>query len=228
MSIYRNSKFFANGSILVIFFYIILGIFLYFISGGYIIANSLFDVISGLDSSQLLYAPIIFGLAGMGKAALNFRKEREFAWERGKQIAILIFAGSGILLLGLFLLILKEWVENEFLIYLGCISLILSNIAYAIGFFFLQKQLASLYLKRVIVKYPKYYISIGFGVQSLAYTLFFISWLISNKAVATIINIVGIGITAVTIILLCIGFIPINIAFRAYPHLVENEEIRPG
>ena len=228
MSLYRNSKFFASGSILVVFFYVILGILLYFMSGAIIISFGLFDVLNGLDASQLLYAPIIIGLAGMGKAALNFRNEREFAWERGKQIAIFIFVGSGILLLGLFLLILKEWVNTDILIYLGGICLILSSIAYAIGFFFLQKQLASLYLKRVIVKYPKYYLSIGFGAQSLAFTLFFISWLISNEAVTEIINIVGIGITAITIILLSIGFIPINIAFRAYPHLVENEEMRPG
>lgn len=228
MSIYRNSKFFASGSILVAFFYVILGILLYFISGGYIIANGLFDVISGWDASQILYAPIIIGLAGMGKAALNFRNEKEFAWERGKQIAVFILAGSGILLLGLLLLILKEWVITDILIYVGGICLILSNIAYSIGFLFLQKQLAALYLKRVIVKYPKYFLSIGFGVQSLAYILFFISSFISIESVAVTINIVGIGITAVAIVLLCIGFIPINIAFRAYPHLVENEEMRPG
>ncbi len=228
MSLHRNSKFFASGSILVVFFYVILGILLYFMSGGYIIANGLFDVLYGLDASQILYAPIIIGLAGIGKAALNFRNESEFAWERGKQIAIFIFVGSGILLLGLFLLILIEWIVTDILIYLGGICLILSSIAYTIGFFFLQKQLASLYLKRVIVKYPKHFLSIGFGVQSLSFTLFFISWLISNEAVAVIINIIGIGITAVAIILLSIGFIPINIAFRAYPHLVENEEMRPG
>ena len=228
MSIYRNSKFFASGSILVAFFYVILGILLYFISGGYIIAIGLFDVIGGWDASQILYAPIIIGLAGMGKAALNFSNESEFTWERGKQIAIFIFAGSGILLLGLLLLILTEWVITDILIYLSGTFLILSNIVYAIGFFFLQKQLAALYLKRVIVKYPKYFLSIGFGVQSLAYILFFISSFISIESVSVTMNIVGIGITAVAIILLCIGFIPINIAFRAYPHLVENEEMRPG
>ena len=132
------------------------------------------------------------------------------------------------MLLGLLLFILKEWVDSDILIYLGGISLILSSIAFAIGFFFLQKQMAHLYLKRVIVKYPKYYLSIGFGVQALAYLLFFISSFISNQTAVETINIVGIGITAVVIILLIMGFIPINIAFRAYPHLVENEEMRPG
>ncbi|MCK5141150.1 MAG: hypothetical protein KAQ70_03070 [Candidatus Heimdallarchaeota archaeon] len=228
MSIYRNSKFFASGSILVAFFYVILGILLYFISGGYIIAIGLFDVIGGWDASQILYAPIIIGLAGMGKAALNFSNESEFTWERGKQIAIFIFAGSGILLLGLLLLILTEWVITDILIYLSGTFLILSNIVYAIGFFFLQKQLAALYLKRVIVRYPKYFISIGFGVQAISYTLFFINWFISNEIVTATIEIAGIVLAVISILLLIVGFIPINIAFRAYPHLVENEEIRPG
>ncbi len=228
MSLERNSKFFTSGSILVIFFYVILGILLYFVSGAIVIVDGLSEVLSGLDASQILFVPIIIGLAGMGRAALNFSKEGEFEWERGKHIAISILAGSGILLLGLFLFILKEWVDSDILIYLGGIGLILSSIAFAIGFFFLQKQLAYLYLKRVIVKYPKYYLPIGFGVQALAYILFFISSFISSEAVVETINIVGIGITAVVIILLIIGFIPLNIAFRAYPHLVENEEMRPG
>lgn len=228
MSLERNSKFFTSGSILVVFFYVILGILLYFISGAIVITFGLFGVLNGLDASHILYAPIIIGLAGMGKAAQNFRNEKEFAWERGKQIAIFILAGSGILLLGLFLLILTEWIIIDILIYLGGIFLILSSIAFTIGFFFLQKQLATLYLKRVIVKYPKYYLTIGFGVQSLAYILFFISSFITIESVAQTINIVGIGLIAVVIILLGMGFIRINIAFRAYPHLVENEEMRPG
>ena len=219
MSIFRNSKYYTSGSILVIFFYILLGIF----TSGLALA-----VFGGWDPSQLLYAPILMGLVGMGKAALNFSKESEFAWERGKLISTFISVGSVILLLGLLLLILTTWIDTEILVYLGDIGLILSCIVYAIGFFFLQKQLASLYLKRVIVKYPKYYISIGFGVQSLSYTLFFINWFISNETVTATIVIAGIVLAVISILFLIVGFISINIAFRAYPHLVENEEIRPG
>ncbi len=219
LTIYRSSKFYTSGSILVIFFYILLGIF----TSGLALA-----VFGGWDPLQILYAPILIGLVGMGKAALNFSEESEFAWERGKLIAVLIFVGSGILLLGLLLLISATWIDTEVLVYLGDIGLILSCIVYAIGFFFLQKQLASLYLKRVIAKYPKYFISIGFGVQSLSYTLFFINWFISNETITATIVIAGIVLAIISILFLIIGFIPINIAFRAYPHLVENEEIRPG
>ncbi len=219
MSIYRNSKLYTSGSILVIFFYILLAIF----TSGLALA-----VFGGWDPSQILYAPILIGLVGMGKAALNFSKESEFAWERGKLIAILIFIGSGILLLGLLLLIFTTWNDIEVLVYLGDIGLILSCIVYAIGFFFLQKQLAALYLKRVIVKYPNYFISIGFGVQSLAYTLLFINWFVSNETATATIVIAGIVLAVISIIFLIVGFIPVNIAFRAYPYLVENEEIRPG
>lgn len=219
MSIHRNSKLFTSGSILVIFFYILLGIFTYGLA---------FSVFGGWDPSQILYLPIFFGLIGMGSAALKFSKESEFAWERGKWIAVFIFMGSGVLLLGLLLLIITTWINSEILVYLGDMGLILSCIVYAIGFFFLQREMASLYLKRVIVKYPKFFISIGFGVQSLSYTLFFINWFISNETVTATIEIVGIVFAAISIILLSIGFIQVSMAFRAYPHLVENEEMRPG
>ncbi|MHA1552386.1 MAG: hypothetical protein ACTSQC_10640 [Candidatus Heimdallarchaeaceae archaeon] len=151
-------------------------------------------VFGGWDPSQILYAPILIGLAGMGKAALNFSEESEFEWERGKLIAAFIFVGSGILLLGLLLLILTTWIDTEVLVYLGDIGLILS----------------------------------GFGVQSLSYTLFFINWFISNETVTATMVIAGIVLAIISILFLIVGFIPINIAFRAYPHLVENEEIRPG
>ncbi len=108
MSLYRNAKFFTSGSILVIFFYIILGIFSY---------GFTFSVVGKWDPIQILYAPIILGLAGMGKAALNLSKEKEFAWEHGKQIALFIFVGSGLLLLGLLLLIITTWIESEILVY---------------------------------------------------------------------------------------------------------------
>ena len=228
MSLYRNSKFFSSGSVLVSFIFLVLGI----ASIGLTHISSVSLAYSETNvywvPSQMLYAVIIIGLAGMGKAALNFSEESEFTWERGKQIAIFIFMGSGILLLGMLLSILRTWIDSDILLYLGDIGLIISCIAYAIGFFFFQRQLASLYLKRVIVKYPKYFISIGFGVQALAYTLFSTHWFISSESVIAIIQFIGIVIAAISILLLIVGFIPTNIAFRAYPHLVEDEEIRPG
>ncbi|MBY8999764.1 MAG: hypothetical protein KGD64_02515 [Candidatus Heimdallarchaeota archaeon] len=219
MSLYRGSKLFSNGSLLLIFFYILLGIFTYGLS---------FSVFGGWDPSFILYVPIIIGIAGMGTASLNFSKEKEFTWERGKQVALFIFLGSGILFLSILLLILVEWVDYDVIVYIGDVGLILSCIAYAVGFFFLQRQLAFLYLKRVIVRYPKYYATIGFGVQAFAYAVFFINWFFTENAIITAtLVIIGIVFAAISIILIAMGFIQINIAFRAYPHLVENEELRP-
>jgi hypothetical protein len=44
--------------------------------------------------------------------------------------------------------------------------------------------------------------------------------------VQTILDAIGIGIAVVSLIFLLVGFIPINISFRTYPHLIEDEELR--
>lgn len=218
MSIHRGAKFYTSGSLLVMFFYVLLAVFTIGLS---------FAVVGGLDVTQLLYVPILIGISGMGVGALIFSREEEFQWKEGKKIAWFIFIGSGLLVIAHLFFIIAGIVDNITLVYPGDVCLILSTLSYSISFYFLQRQMAFLYLKKVIIKYPNYYVFIGFIVQAIAYLIFSINWFIQDEVAVATLEIIGIVFAGISILLLVIGFIPINIAFRAYPHLVEDENLRP-
>ncbi len=220
---HQSSKFIANSGLLILFFYILLAIFTFGL-----IQTSL----PGLNVSQLMYIPIIAGFLSIGWAAYNFSFDNIEKWEKGKIIFILILISSFSLILAQVFLIIAgsdtEGLPNYFsLYYFGISLMIISSLLFGVSFFFLRHQLKKLYFKKIIIRYPGFYLIAGFGFQTIAYSLFLISFVVNITDVQGIIDIIGVSIVAASLLLFALGFIQLNISFRAYPHLVEDESIRP-
>jgi len=217
----QSAKFISSGSLMILFFYVFLGIFSYGLRN---------TTIPGIYVFQLLYIPIIIAFAGIGFASHNLRFDSEEPWERGKTIALLLVTSLTILTLAQLSLITAGMDDGGNIIrpsffYIGDVLMIMSCLAFTLSFFFLRKQLLTLYFKKIVVKYPNYLPIIAFTIQTFSYCLFFYASFTSGD-IQTIIDIVGIVIAAISILLLIGGLIPINISFRAYSHLVEDESLR--
>ncbi len=135
-----------------------------------------------------------------------------------------MIVGAFLLLSGQIMFNIQEFGEILPLEYLGIILMILHCFVIATAFYFLYNQLKEFYIDGFIIKNPNYMISIAYLIQMTGYIFFLIGWFIPQNS-AGIINIIGIAISAVSIILIIAGAIPLNISFRAYPYLVENESL---
>jgi len=217
------SKFFTSGTMMVFIFYIILAIF----SVG--LRNT---SLPGITAIQLLFLPIIIGIVGIGWGAYNFTYDEKEPWKNGKEIFFLVLIGVALLILGQIALIIAGYDEtlemairpSYFIV--GNSLMILSCIVLAVGFFFLRKQLLELYFKKIFIKNPNLFIVFSYIVQVVAYSLFFTAYFTTQGNTQAILDGIGIGLVGIALIFLLVGFIPINISFRTYPHLVEDEKLR--
>lgn len=216
----QSAKFISSGCLMVPAFYVFLAIFSF----------GLRDTsISGLSAVQILYVPLIIAFIGIGFASYNLSFDSDEPWEKGKKIAILIVISIILLLLAQISLIVAG-VEEDIIIrpvffYIGDILMIISSLSFGLSFFFFRRQLLTLYFKKIIVKYPNFLPTLSFALQALAYCLFFGASFIQGD-VQLGIDIAGIVIAAISVLLLIGGLIPINISFRAYSHLVDDESLR--
>ena len=103
--------------------------------------------------------------------------------------------------------------------------MIVSSLSFSLSFFLFRRQLLTLYFKKIIVKYPNFFPTLSFALQAVAYCLFLGASFIQGD-VQLGIDIAGIVIAAISILLLIGGLIPVNISFRAYSHLVDDESLR--
>ncbi len=219
----QNSKIVANSGLLIVFFYVILGI----LSFGFLKIS-----LPGMKVEQLLIIPIIAGILGFARAAQIFSVDELISWEKGKTIFYSLVISSAILVLSQVFLI-TAGVDSEglpirlSLYYIGSITLILSACSFAVSFFFVRQQLSILYFKKVVIRHPGIYLIAGYIFQVITHCIFFASFFVTNPDIQGITDIVGMATAAASILLLIIGFIQINISFRAYAHLVEDESIRP-
>jgi len=218
----QNSKIIANSSLLIIFFYVFLAV----LSFGFLNTS-----LPGLKVAQLLFIPIIAGILGFARAAYNFSFDEIISWEKGKTIYYSLIISSAILVLSQVFLITAGSDEglpiHLPLYYIGIISLILSSCSFTISFFFVRKQLSILYFKKVVIRHPGIYLLTGYIFQIIAYCIYFVSFFFNNQSIQGIMDIIGVSVVAASLLMLAIGFFQINISFRAYPHLVEDESIRP-
>ena len=186
----------------------------------------------GLTAIQLLFFPIIIGIGGMGWGAYNLSFDEKEPWKRGKIIFYLISIGTIFLVFGQIGLIIagyddvQEVVIRPNFVSVGNVFMILSCLVLAISFFFLRKQLQEMYYKKIFIKNPNLFVIVSYLLQAVAYCLFYTAYFITQTNTQTILDAIGIGIAIVSLILLLVGFIPINISFRTYPHLVEDEGLR--
>lgn len=217
----QSIKFFTSGSLMFIVFYLLLGVFSF----------GLRDTsLPGLSAIQILFIPIIIAVGGIGYASYNFGFDPKEPWDKGKLIAILIAVSAALLIIAQVSLIAAGADEDGFpirlsLFYIGDIMMIISCISFGVSFFFLRKQLFSLYLKKIIIKNPNVMVIGSFALQAVAYCLFFGAFFTAGD-VQTSIDLAGIVIAALAVLLLIGGFIPLNISFRAYAHLLEDESLR--
>jgi hypothetical protein len=220
---FQVSKLFTSGTMMVFVFYVILAIF----SVGFVSTST-----PGLNVIQLLFIPIIAGIAGMGWGAYNLSFDEKEPWKRGRIIFILISTGTIFLLLGQIGLIIAGYDDVQKIairpsfVSVGNVFMILSCLILAVGFFFLRKQLKEMYFKKIFIKNPNIFIVFSYLLLAIAYSLFFAAYFTAQGNALTILDGIGIGFTVVSLIFLLVGFIPINIAFRTYPHLVEDEGLR--
>ena len=217
------SKFFTSGTMMVFVFYVLLAIF----SVG--LRNT---SLPGLTAIQLLYLPIIIGIGGIGYGAYHLSFDEKEPWKNGKIIFYLITAGTISLLFGQIGLIIagyddvQEIAIRPSFVSVGNVFMILSCLILAVGFFFLHKQLREMYFNKIFIKIPNWFTIFSYLLQAVAYSLFFTAYFTTQGNTQTILDAVGIAIAVVSLIFLLVGFIPINISFRTYPHLVEDEELR--
>ncbi len=217
------SKLFTSGTMMVFVFYVILAIF----SVG--LRNT---SLPGLTAIQLLFLPIIIGIAGIGYGAYHLSFDEKEPWKSGKIIFYIITIGIISLLFGQIGLIIAGYddvqevaIRPDFVI-VGNVLMILSCLVLAVSFFFLHKQLREMYFKKIFIKIPNWFTVFSYLLQAVAYILFFTAYFTTQGNTQTILDAIGIGTAVVALIFLLVGFIPINISFRTYSHLVEDEELR--
>ncbi|MHA2255361.1 MAG: hypothetical protein ACXAAM_04765, partial [Candidatus Heimdallarchaeaceae archaeon] len=109
--------------------------------------------------------------------------------------------------------------------YIGDILMIISSLSFGLSFYFFRRQLLTLYFKKIIVKYPNFLPTISYAMQAVAYCFFFGASFIQGD-VQLGIDIAGMVIASISVLLLIGGLIPVNISFRAYSHLVDDEGLR--
>lgn len=212
----RDSKVIGNGGFVISIFYIILAF----------LTRGLFDTTAPIfNSTSILFIPIILAYILIGRSAYNLNFDLKKPWNSGKRIFILLIIGSCFLLSSQILFNVQEFGEILLLEYLGIVLMILHCFVIATAFFFLYNQLKEFYIDGYIIKNPNYMLSIAYLIQMTGYIFFLIGWIIPQNSAGTI-NLIGIIISAVSIILIIAGAIPLNISFRAYPYLVENESLR--
>ena len=219
----QNSKIIANSSLLIIFFYVFLAV----LSFGFLNTS-----LPGFKVSQLLFIPILAGILGFARAAYNFSVDELVSWEKGKIIYYALISSSAVLVLSqVFLIVAGSDAEglpiHVSLYYIGIILLILSSVSFTVSFFFVRNQLSILYFKKVVIKHPGLYLLTGYILQTVAYCIYFVSFFFNNQSVQSTLDIIGVSVVAASLLMLAIGFVQINISFRAYTHLVEDESIRP-
>ncbi|MCG3226192.1 MAG: hypothetical protein H7645_04675 [Candidatus Heimdallarchaeota archaeon] len=216
----QSAKFISSGSLMIPAFYVFLAIFSF----------GLRDTsISGMSAVQILYIPLIIAFVGFGFATYNLSFDPDEPWEKGKMIAISLAISITLLLLAQISLIAAGVDEDNIIrpvfFYIGDILMITSSISFGLTFFFFRRQLLTLYFKKIVVKYPNFLPSISYALQAVAYCFFFGASFIQGD-VQLGIDIAGIVIAAISVLLLIGGLIPVNISFRAYSHLVDDESLR--
>ena len=217
----QSAKFISSGSIMAVFFYVVLAIF----------SDGLRDTsLNGVSAIQLLFIPILVAFGGIGLASYNLSFDPDEPWEKGKLISIIFAISITLLLFAQIALIIAGADEQGKIIrpaffYIGNILMIGSCIAFSVSFFFLRKQLTILYLKKIIIRNPNVMIFVSFTLQTISYCIFF-GASFTQDPLQTSIDIAGIVIAAISILLLIGGMIPLNISFRAYSHLLKDESLR--
>ncbi|NPD87640.1 MAG: hypothetical protein HGN29_02885 [Asgard group archaeon] len=217
----QSAKFISSGSLMISAFYVLLAIFSY----------GLRDTsISGISAIQILFIPIIISFIGIAFASYNLGFDSDEPWERGKIIAVLITISIILLLVAQISLIVAGVDDDGKIIrvaffYIGDILMIISSIVFSLSFFFFRKQLLTLYFKKIIVKHPNFLPTISFALQAVAYCLFFGASFTQGDVLIGI-DLTGIIISAISVLLLIGGLIPVNISFRAYSHLLDDESLR--
>ncbi|MHA1778686.1 MAG: hypothetical protein ACTSYN_03850, partial [Candidatus Heimdallarchaeaceae archaeon] len=172
----------------------------------------------GMHTAQLLYFPILIGLIGMAYAAKQFGQDEIYPWHYSNQIFLLILGGSVAIALGQVLFITETNNPNLGVHTSGIVCLILGHILLAIGFYYLvRKELYNLYLNDRILKEPKAELPIAYVGLTISYVFFLISSLLTDAALIDIFNLVGIGVAIIFSIVSVIGYLRLNILFKAYP-----------
>ncbi|MHA2357432.1 MAG: hypothetical protein ACXABK_01515 [Candidatus Heimdallarchaeaceae archaeon] len=219
MEVYRNSKFFTSGSLLTIFSYGLLAIF----AIGYRTTS-----LNGLRYELLIYLLILVGFGGIGLGAYRLSLDTKEPWNRGKQFSYFLFGGLIMIFLAQIFLIISGTdaevdVTIPVLFNIGNSFMIISCLVFVIAFFILRKQLLELYLKEIVIKEPNLFIIFAFLAQGVMYVFYFVSYYFPDIFAFAIVAFIFAGIFLLCLIL---GFIQINIIFRVYPHLVEDETLR--
>ena len=95
----------------------------------------------------------------------------------------------------------------------------------ATGFYYLvRKELYNLYLNDRILKEPKAELPIAYVGLTISYVFFLISSLLTDAALIDIFNLVGIGVAIIFSIVSVIGYLRLNILFKAYPLIFQSDE----
>ncbi|MHA1222329.1 MAG: hypothetical protein ACTSSG_09720 [Candidatus Heimdallarchaeaceae archaeon] len=209
----RYSKFVGNGSALIAIFYIILAGSTYSLS---------LTILPGWYYAQIVYLPILVGFTSILWAIFNFSFDKKSPWVFGTKISLFIILGSITLIVGQILVMVSEIFGNIIAI-IATGVMIISCILISIGFLFLHKQLLSFYLNQFISKKTNLFAFYGFCTQALAYLIYFISWFLLSPAldrIRQIINILGMIVSAISVILIMIGSIKIHVIFRSFQELI--------
>lgn len=215
MGFYRNVQLFSSGSLLILIFQILL----------VALTRGLLDTVyAGMHTMQLLFIPIIFAWYGMAYASKSFHNDETYKWQNGIVIFILMFSGATDILFSQIIFVTETFNPFPALHVVGILLLIAGHGTLAAAFLFLNKtELYKLYLDDKIQKAPGLELTIGHAFFALTYTAFLISAQ-GNTAIANIFYTGGIVLAVIAVLVASVGYLKLNILFKAYPYIFVQEE----
>lgn len=216
MERYKLSKFISSGSIMLLIFQILLIIF------GRLLLNT---IVIDFNQSHILYIPLILAYLGISYASYKFKTNKDYPWTLGKKIGI--FIGSGSILMGIAQITFISITETGsiLLYYLAFLMMIGTYCLLGYGFYLLITQMEELWAEDYIIKEPKIFLPLGHLGLALVYLLYLISYIILriNESLALFFSLIGIAGALFFSIISFIGYIRLNLAFRAYPMMFEDQ-----
>ncbi|MHA1303010.1 MAG: hypothetical protein ACTSQE_13730 [Candidatus Heimdallarchaeaceae archaeon] len=211
---YKYAKMIRNGGNLILFFYFLLLIF----------SNALLSIpYQGFNASFILYIPIIVALIGIGLAAKGFEQDSEAKWVRGKRIFQIFVVSSSLIFLSFIFFTIQEVIISDILEITGLIAIAFANLGLAFGFYLLKEELEIQYENEKIIKKPDNLMTISFFLQALAYVMLLISYIQTYFTKLTLFDLLCMILAVLSLILMVISTIKLNVSFRAYPYLFEEE-----
>jgi len=214
MNKYQSANLIKSGGFLLGFFYLFL-----------ILLNKAMLTVpyQGFNGMNFLYFVVITGILGIGYASKEFTLNKETKWKYGRKSWKFAIIGSSSIFVSLLLFAIQELGKSDVLEILGLLFMIIGNLACATEFFYLKQDLALKFEEEKVIKKPDYFMSIGFLLQALTFLIILIRYILFYFSYFTTLDIIAGSFAIISLFFIFFAAIKLNITFRAYPYMYEEE-----